>query len=44
MISGESALLARDSEGESAAAAKRATAFDSEIENTVDSTLREEDR
>jgi hypothetical protein len=44
MISGESALLGRDSEEESAPAAKRAAAFDSEIETTVDSTLREEDR
>ena len=42
MMSGETALLGRDSE-ESAAAAKRAAAFDSEIDQTVDSTLREDD-
>ena len=43
MISGESALLGRDSDEESAAAARRAAAFDSEIEQTVDTTLREDD-
>ena len=43
MISGESALLGRDSD-DAAAAAKREAAFDSEIEHTVDTTLREEDR
>ena len=43
MMAGESALLGRDEE-EIATAAKRTVTFDSEIEQTVDNTLREEDR
>jgi hypothetical protein len=43
MMAGESALLGRDSD-DSATAATRAAAFDSEIEQTVDTTLREDDR
>jgi len=42
MMAGESALLGRDPETSPAPA--RSTTFDSEIEQTVDSTLREEDR
>ena len=42
MMAGESALLGRDSE--TSAAPARSATFDSEIEQTVDSTLREDDR
>ncbi len=42
MMAGESALLGRDAETSPAPA--RSATFDSEIEQTVDSTLREDDR
>jgi hypothetical protein len=42
MMAGESALLGRDPETSPAPA--RSATFDSEIEQTVDSTLREDDR
>jgi hypothetical protein len=42
MVAGESALLGRDPE--TAPALARSATFDSEIEKTVDSTLREEDQ
>jgi hypothetical protein len=43
MMAGESALLGRDSD-DSAPWSRPAATFDSEIERTVDSTLREEDQ
>ena len=43
MMAGESALLGRD-EDLPGGATRPAVTFDSEIEQTVDSTLREEDR
>lgn len=43
MMAGEAALLGRDADGEGGAP-KPSVSFDTEIERTVDSTLREEDR
>jgi hypothetical protein len=42
MMAGESALLGRDAEGQTPV--RPAAAFDSEIEKTVDSTLKEEEQ